>query len=79
LMHLADIKILHGQKPGVARELDDMLGLGPIAADAITGWAMHRKGRALWQIGERSHKVETLLHPIEAHLTWTNQALEGAA
>src|SRR5690606_19196199 len=44
LMHLADIKILHGQKPGVAHELDDMLGLGPIATDAITGWAMQRKG-----------------------------------
>ena len=28
LMHLADIKILHGQKPGVANELDAMLGLG---------------------------------------------------
>ena len=78
LMHLADIKILHGQKPGVAHELDDMLGLGLIATEAITGWAMHRKGRALWQVGERSHKVETHLHPIEQHLTWTNQALEGA-
>jgi len=79
LMHLADIKILHGQKPGVARELDDMLGLGPIATDAITGWAMHRKGRALWQIGDHAHKVETLLHPVEAHLTWTNDAIQGAA
>jgi hypothetical protein len=28
LLHLADIKILHGQKPGVANELDAMLGLG---------------------------------------------------
>ena len=34
LMHLADIKILHGQKPGVADELDTMLGLGPQATEA---------------------------------------------
>ena len=27
-MHLADIKILHGQKPEIAGDLDTMLGLG---------------------------------------------------
>ena len=78
LMHLADIKILHGQKPGVAGELDAMLGLGPQATDVMTGWAMQRKGRALWLVGERPYKVETRLHPSEEHLTWTNEALEGA-
>ena len=62
-----------------ASKVNDMLGLGPIATDAITGWAMHRKGRALWQVGERSYKVETHLHPIEQHLTWTNDAIQGAA
>ena len=30
LLHLADIKILHGQDLGVALELEQMLGLGPI-------------------------------------------------
>lgn len=79
LMHLADIKIMHGQKPGVANELDTMLGLGRHATDVMTGWAMQRKGRALWLVGERMYKVETRLHPIEANLTWTNEALEGAA
>ena len=44
LMHLADIKILHGQKPGVATELDAMLGLGPAATAVMTDWAMHRQG-----------------------------------
>ena len=78
LMHLADIKILHGQKQGVARELDDMLGLGAQASAVMTGWAMQRKGRALWLVGERSFKVETRLHPLEEALTWTNEALEGA-
>lgn len=79
LMHLADVKILHGQKAGVAAELDTMLGLGAQASDAITGWAMQRRGRALWMVGERAYKVETRLHPAEAALTWTNEALEGAA
>ncbi|WP_295703050.1 ATP-binding protein [Lapillicoccus sp.] len=78
LIHLADIKILHGQKPGVANELDAMLGLGPQATAVMTGWAMQRKGRALWLVGERPYKVETRLHPAEKHLTWTNDALEGA-
>ena len=41
LIHLADIKILHGQKPGVADELDTMLGLGPLATDRD-----HRVGHA---------------------------------
>ena len=78
LMHLADIKILHGQKPAVAGELDAMLGLGRQATEVMTDWALQRKGRALWLVGERSYKVETRLHPVEEHLTWTNEALEGA-
>lgn len=78
LMHLADIKILHGQKPGVATELDAMLGLGPAATAVITDWAMHRQGRALWLVGEHRYQVATRLHPAEEHLTWTNDALEAA-
>ena len=78
LMHLADIKILHGQKPAVADELDTMLGLGPQATQVMTGWAMHHTGRALWLVGERPYKVETRLHPAEQHLTWTHDALEAA-
>ena len=78
LMHLADIKIMHGQKPAVAGELDAMLGLGRQATEVMTDWALQRKGRALWLVGERSYKVETRLHPVEEHLTWTNEALEGA-
>ena len=82
-----DVKIVAGSaSSGIAAQLAEQAAQnevlyisGPAATDAITGWAMHRKGRALWQIGERSHKVETHLHPIEQHLTWTNQALEGAA
>ena len=78
LLHLADIKVLHGQDPGVAAELETLLGLGPIAQDLITGWAMQGRGRALWCVGEQTYKVQTVLHPLEHHLTYTNTALEKA-
>src|SRR3546814_9493094 len=42
-----------------------MLGLGPIAQDLVSGWAMQDKGRALWCIGDATYKVQTLLHPLE--------------
>jgi len=78
LLHLADVKILHGQDLGVARELENMLGLGPMARDLVTGWAMQGKGRALWCVGEQHYKVQTVLHPVERELTFTNQAIAGA-
>lgn len=79
LLHLADIKILHGQDLGVARELEQMLGLGPIARDIVTTWAMQGKGRALWCVGEQQYKVQVLLHPLEQQLTYTNDALKAGA
>jgi hypothetical protein len=79
LLHLTDIKILHGQDHAVAAELETLLGLGPIARDVVTRWAMHGKGRALWCVGEQNYKVQTVLHPLEAQLTWTNDAIAGAA
>jgi hypothetical protein len=57
LLHLADIKILHGQDHGVAADLEQLIGLGPIARDVVTGWAMHGKGRALWCVGDQQYKV----------------------
>ena len=78
LLELADIKILGGQKPGVARELDSMLGLGPIAQNLVTGWAMQDKGRAVWAVGDATYKVQTVLHPLEKRMYYTNEALEAA-
>ncbi len=78
LLHLADTHILHGQDAAVADELDQMLGLGPIQRNLITGWAMNGKGRALWCVGDQSYKVTTLLHPIEAQIGDTNSQLRGA-
>ena len=79
LLHLADIKILHGQDLAVAEDLDRLLGLGPIAQHLVTGWAMHGKGRALWCVGDQLYKVQTVLHPAEQTLTYTNDALHTAA
>ena len=78
LLELADIKILGGQKPRVARELDSMLGFGPIAQDLVSGWAMQDKGRALWCVGDAAYKVQTVLHPLEKKLYYTNEAIEAA-
>lgn len=78
LLELADIKILGGQKPRVARELDSMLGFGPIAQDLVSGWAMQDKGRALWCVGDATYKVQTVLHPLEKKLYYTNEAIEAA-
>ena len=79
LLHLADITILHGQDPAVARDLEQLLGLGPLAREVVTGWARQGKGRALWMVGDQPYKVQTVLHPIEAALADTNTALTAAA
>lgn len=79
LLHLADIRVLHGQDPATADDLDQLLGLGPTARTLVTGWAMHGTGRALWCVGPRHHQVQTVLHPDEHHLTNTNSRLEQEA
>ncbi|HEY3408186.1 MAG TPA: ATP-binding protein [Propionicimonas sp.] len=79
LLHLADTKILHGQDQKVADELQALLGLPPMATDMVTDWCRQAPGRALWLLGARVHKVITCLTPAERSLTWTNQALAGAA
>jgi transposase len=71
--------VLHGQDLAGADELDRLLGLGPIAQDLVTGWAMHGKGRALWCIGEQLYKVQTVLDLAEQPITYTNQAIEVAS
>ncbi|MCC2592542.1 ATP-binding protein [Tessaracoccus sp. OS52] len=78
LLHLADIKVLYGQDAQVADDLEGLLDLGPVARDAVTGWAMNHKGRALVCVGPRTHKVQLALHPdLELPLTHTNQHLHA--
>jgi len=75
LLHLCDVKILHGQDRGVADELGSMLGLAPMAQDVVTGWAIAGKGRALWLVGDRAYKVQTVRTALEEPLTFTNDAI----
>ena len=78
LLHLADTKILHGQDQKVADELEALLGLPPLATGLVTDWCRQAPGRAVWLVGENVHKVQTILHPAERALTWTNQAIAAA-
>jgi hypothetical protein len=78
LLHLGDIKVLHGQDEAVAAELGELLGLRPMAQDLITGWAMGGRGRALWMVGDQEYKVQVVRTPLEEALTWTNDALATA-
>jgi len=78
LLHLADTKILHGQDAAVAEELRTLLGLPDVAVRLVTDWCRQAPGRALWVVGESMFKVQTILHPAERTLTWTNTALEKA-
>jgi hypothetical protein len=79
LLHLADTRILHGQDQKVADELQTLLGLPPITTGLVTDWCRQAPGRAVWLVGESVHKVQTVLHPAEHALTWTNQALAAAS
>jgi hypothetical protein len=77
LLHLADVRILMGQDEEVAAELSHLLGLSQMQQQIVTGWAMQAKGRALWMVGDRRFKVQTVLTPIERQLTYTNDAVSG--
>ena len=79
LLHLGDVKVLHGQDEAVAAELGELLGLRPMARDLITGWAMGGRGRALWMVGDQEYKVQVVRTPTEEALTWTNDALADAS
>jgi hypothetical protein len=76
LLNLADVRILMGQDPKIADELGQLLGLTGMQQQIVTGWAMQAKGRALWMVGDRRYKVQTVLTPMEQRLTYTNAATE---
>ncbi len=77
LLHLCDVRVLHGQDRAVGDELGALLGLTPVAQRVVTGWAVAGKGRALWLVGDRAFKVQTVLTGPELQLTYTNEALTG--
>ena len=52
-------------------------GLSDIETDDIAGWARARRGRAIWRVGERSYRIQTIRGPLEADLFDTNHAVRG--
>ena len=46
-----------------------------IAVQIVTDWCRQAPGRALWIVGETLHKVQTVLHPAERPIAYTNQIL----
>lgn len=75
LLSLCDTKVLLGQDRSVAAELQALLGLTDIETDDIAGWARQRRGRAIWRVGERSYRIQTIRGPLEAQLFDTNSRL----
>jgi len=75
LLHLCSTKVLLGQDTKVGAELADLVGLAPMAAQIVTGWATAAKGRALWVVGNHYAKVQTVRTPIDMALTDTNRAI----
>ena len=79
MLGLINTKVLLGQFPDVGDELATLLNLSPIAADAVTGWAMGGTGRALWLVGDRKFKVQSIRTQLEQDLTYTNENIAGGA
>ncbi len=77
LMHLCSTKVLLGQDDKIGDDLSELLGLGPMAERVVTSWATAKKGRALWLVGQRPFKVQTVLSSREWPLVETNDAIDG--
>ena len=76
LLALCSTRILLGQSTRVADALAADLALTEQEQDVLTGWAMERRGRALWKIESTPGvKVQTVLSPTEAAIFDTNSQL----
>ena len=63
LLHLADIKILHGQDHGRRRRARRPARPRPDRPRRRHRLGHAGKGRALWCVGDQQYKVQTVLHP----------------
>ncbi len=77
LMHMCGTKILLGQDEKIGDDLSTLLGLAPMAERIVTDWATAAKGRALWLVGHREFKVQTVRSATEVALTDTNDAIDA--
>ena len=80
LLALCSTRILLGQSTRVADALAADLALSDQEQHVLTGWAMHRRGRALWKIESMPGvKVQTVLSATEAAIFDTNAQLRDRA
>jgi hypothetical protein len=78
LLALCSTRILLGQSTRVADELATELALTRQEHEVTNGWAMERRGRALWKIeNSPGFKVQTVLSPTEQRIFDTNAQLRG--
>jgi hypothetical protein len=76
LLALCSTRILLGQSTRVADELATELALSPQELDVTNGWAMERRGRALWKIENNpGFTVQTVLSATERRIFDTNAPL----
>lgn len=76
LLALCSTRILLGQSTRVADDLATELALTGPEQDVLNGWAMQRRGRALWKIENTpGFKVQTVLSTSERQLFDTNAQL----
>ena len=79
LMHLCATKVLLGQDEKIGEELSGAARPVPDGAHVVTHWATAAKGRALWIVGNRQFKVQTVRTAGEVALTDSNAAIAGLA
>ncbi len=80
MLALFSTRVLFGQSTRVADEIGDALSLAGKEQQAISGWANHRRGRALWKTENQiGRKVQTVLSNVERRHFDTNIQLRASS
>jgi type IV secretory pathway VirB4 component len=78
LLASCDVRICLRQDTAPLAMTRQAIGLTDTEAAHIASWTGEHLGRALWKIGRTSsHVVQTVLHPLERDLYWTNERMVG--
>jgi hypothetical protein len=76
LIASCDVRICLRQDTAPLAMTREAIGLTDTEAAHIASWTGEHLGRALWKIGRSgSHVVQSVLHPIERELYWTNERM----
>ena len=76
LIASCDVRICLHQDTEPLAMTRDAIGLTDTECAHIGSWSGEQVGRAIWKIGRRaSHVVQTILHPVERRLFYTNERM----